>query len=104
MAEKSNDITGKIKEDALSRIGKLNEVEVDALYYVDHQVFEARDKLDVVSEKIKFDKPSRVVFVDLHPGMNWAHECHYLIYEAKTGIVKRKYKLFARQTQHSERS
>jgi hypothetical protein len=80
----------KIKEDALNRIQKQNEVEVDALYYVDHRVFKAKERLDIISEQIEFDKPSTVVFVDLHPGKNWGHDCQHLIYDAKTGKLLKK--------------
>lgn len=75
----------KIKEDALSRIQRQNDVDVDALYYVDHRVFEKKERLDVVSDKIDFEQNSVVVFVDLQPGMNWAHPCKYLIYDAQGG-------------------
>ena len=77
-----------IKEDALTRIQKQNDVEVDAIYFVDHRVFKAKERLDIVSEKIDFDEESIVVFVDLYPARNWAHPCKYLIYSESGKFLK----------------
>ena len=36
-------------------------------------------------DKIEFERPTYVVFVDEAPGMNWSHTCHYLLYDADKG-------------------
>ena len=80
-----NTIIRKIKDETLKRLAKNRMDKRETLLYVDHKVFNQEDKLDIILDKISFERPTYLVFVDEAPGMNWAHPCHYLLYDAKNG-------------------
>jgi len=85
-----NEIIDRIKEDTKKRLIENKTDKYENLLYIDHKVFDKDDKLDVVLDKIEFDRPTYIVFVDEAPGMNWSHACHYLLYDAdKGGFLKR---------------
>jgi hypothetical protein len=84
------EVFDKIKKNAEATVLRNNDGNPDFLLYLDHKTMEKGESLDIVTEEIKFDKPTHVVFVDDEPGKNFGHRCHYLLYEAKTGEFIRK--------------
>jgi hypothetical protein len=80
----------KIKKDAEKRALSMNRVDEEFLLYLDRKTFKKGSKLDIVSKEIEFDQPAHIVFVDEAPMMNFAHPCHYLLYNADTGKFIRK--------------
>lgn len=79
------EVLEKIKKDAEEQVLRNNDGNPDFLLYLDHKVMLKGETLDIVTERIKFDQPTYIVFVDDEPGKNFGHRCHYLLYEAKTG-------------------
>ena len=79
-----------IKKDAEARVLGTNDGNRDFSLFLDHKVMEKGDAIDIVTERIKFDRPTYVVFVDDEPGRNFGHRCHYLLYDAKKGEFIRK--------------
>ena len=84
------EIIEKIKKDAFERVISNNDGNPDFLLYVDHQVRSKGDVLDIVTDKLRFRKPTYIVFVDDEPGKNFGHRCHYLLYDAKSGEFEKK--------------
>ena len=85
-----NEIFDKIKKDAEGRVLRNNDLNQDFMLYLDRRVMQKGENIDIVTGKIEFDQPTNVVFVDDEPGKNFAHRCHYLLYNANTGefIIK----------------
>jgi hypothetical protein len=79
------DIIRRIKEDVEKKLVRSKAEKRETLLYIDHEVFEQGKKLNIVLSEIEFDRPTYLVFVDEAPGMNWAHPCHYLLYDAENG-------------------
>jgi hypothetical protein len=80
-----SEVIERIKADAQSRLVENRAEERENLMYFDHRVFEAGESLDLGVDKLEFERPTHIVFVDEAPGMNWAHPCHYLLYQADSG-------------------
>jgi len=51
----------------------------------DNQIDEETKQVTINPKKITASKPSRVVFADDEPLVNFGHTCHYLMYDNKTG-------------------
>jgi len=84
------DVIESIKKDAEKRVLQNNDGNQEFLMYIDNKKFEKGEKLDIISEQIKIDQPTTVVFVDDEPGRNFAHRCHYLLYDANSGKFIKK--------------
>jgi len=85
-----DEIIKKIKEHAKATLVENKTDRRENLIYIDHKIFKRGDKLDLVNNTISFEQRSYVVFIDEAPGMNWAHACHYLLYDAEKGeFIKR---------------
>ena len=80
----------KIKKDAEDRVLRNNDGNQDFLLYLDRKVMQKGEFIDIVTEQLKFDKPTYLVFVDDEPGKNFGHRCHYLLYDAESGKFIRK--------------
>lgn len=80
----------KIKDDAEERVLRNNDGNQDFSLYLDRQVFQKGETIDIVTEKLEFAKPSYIVFVDDEPGKNFGHRCHFLLYDAETGDFDQK--------------
>ena len=85
-----DDIIKRIKKDSEGRVLRNNDGNQDFLAYLDRNKFKKGDAIDIVTQKIDFDKPTYLVFVDDEPGKNFGHRCHYLLYDADTGEFIRK--------------
>jgi hypothetical protein len=85
-----NDLFDRIKKDAEERVLRNNDGNQDFLLYLDRRVMQKGEAIDIVTEKIQFDQPTHVVFVDDEPGKNFGHRCHYLLYNSETGDFIRK--------------
>jgi hypothetical protein len=85
-----SEITDRIKQDAEQRVFRSNDGNQDVLLYLDNKVMQAGESINIVTEQIEFDQPIHVVFVDDEPGKNFAHRCHYLLYNAENGEFIRK--------------
>lgn len=84
------EIFEEIKRDAETRVLSNNDSNQDFLLYLDRKVMQKGESVDIVTEQIKFERPSYLVFVDDEPGKNFGHRCHFLLYEADTGKFMRK--------------
>ncbi|MEN8225806.1 MAG: C13 family peptidase [Bacteroidota bacterium] len=83
-------IFSKIKKDAEERSLLKNDGNQDFALYLDHKTFKKGNKIDIITEKIEFDQPTNVVFVDDEPGKNFGHRCTYFLYNAETGKYLKK--------------
>ena len=79
-----------IQKDAEERVLRQNDGNPEFLLYLDQRVMEKGETLDIVTDKIEFEEPTHVVFVDDEPGKNFGHRCHYLLYKAEGGKFIRK--------------
>ena len=80
----------KIKKDAEERVLRNNDGNEDFLLYLDHKVMKKGEIIDIITEQIKFERSTYVVFVDDEPGKNFGHRCHYLLYDAESGEFIKK--------------
>lgn len=78
-------IKDRVKADAQARFATNRGEQADCAMYLENRAFQAGETLDLVTQKLTFDRPSFSVFVDEDPGMNWAHSCQYMIYDAQSG-------------------
>ncbi len=83
-------IIEKIKKEAMERVMSNNDGNPDFILYIDHQVRGKGESLDIVTDKLRFKKPTYVLFVDDEPGKNFGHRCHYLLFDAKSGEFEKK--------------
>lgn len=80
-----SELFDRIKKDAETRILNQNDGNKDFLMYLDHAVFKKGDIINIISSEIKVEQNTYVIFVDDEPGKNFAHRCHYLLYDAEKG-------------------
>jgi hypothetical protein len=57
--------------------------------YVDRQVHPAGNDVLIGGDPHRVPYPAAVVFIDDAPGVNWGHECHYLLIDLDTGGTRR---------------
>jgi hypothetical protein len=79
-----------IKKDALARSVENAPEAKEKMLVLDRRRFDAGARLDLVDRHLELDRPSHVVFVDPMPMMNYAHPCHYLVYDADSGAFLRR--------------
>jgi len=79
------EIIKKIKENAQSRLAENRLDKQEILLYLEHRVFNEGEELDIIQDKIAFERQTYVVFMDEAPGMNWGHPCRYLLYDSESG-------------------
>ncbi len=60
--------------------------------YVLEDVQPAHSEINAGHQKIKFKKPTAVVFVDDEPLANWSHDCRYLLHDADSGKLYKEVK------------
>jgi hypothetical protein len=58
--------------------------------YLDSRVFESGERIGPEREEAYADRPSILVFADDEPLANFAHDCRYLLYDAKSGELYRE--------------
>jgi len=58
--------------------------------YLDERVYEAGEMIGPRRQKIVADRQSILVFADDEPFANFAHACRYLLYDAKSGELRRE--------------
>jgi hypothetical protein len=85
-----NEILERIKKAAQEKVLSNNDGNKDFSLFIDRRVMKKGELLNIVTEQIKFDQPTTVVFVDDEPGKNFGHRCHYLLYNADSGEFIRK--------------
>jgi hypothetical protein len=85
-----SEINKKIKKAAEERVLSNNDGNKDFSLFIDKKVMKKGETLDIITDQIKFDQPTTVIFVDDEPGKNFGHRCHYLLYNSNTGEFLRK--------------
>ncbi len=78
-------IINKIKENAQVRLAENRLDKQEILLYLEHRVFKKGEELDIIQDKIHFERETYIVFMDEAPGMNWGHPCRYLLYDTESG-------------------
>lgn len=79
-----------IKRDAEDRTLKRNDGNRNFALYLDQREYKRGSKINIVSEEIRIDQPTYVVFVDDEPEKNFGHRCNYYLYNSETGKFIKK--------------
>jgi hypothetical protein len=59
-----------------------------SVVYLDKRVLPAGTVVRVDGEEISLPWSAVIVFIDLQPEANWAHDCRYLLVNAETGELR----------------
>lgn len=56
--------------------------------YLDKQTLSPGIRLEIDSQTVDISEPIVVAFVDLHPQLNWGHDCRYLLINPDTHEIR----------------
>lgn len=82
----SRSLFDRIKNDAVQRTAFLNAK--PANLYIQEEILPQGTIIQPKRQEIFIEQNTVMVFVDEAPQYNWAHPCHYLLYELNQGQIK----------------